>query len=63
MKSTQEFLERLHKQLGAIGGEIVIALTIRRITNGRATMQRWAQQLRNAATSIEEQLNPTDRDK
>jgi hypothetical protein len=54
---TQEFLEHIHKQIGQVSGEIVIALTLKKITNGRTAMKRWAQQLRSAANTIDEQTN------
>lgn len=49
-------LERLHKVLGAVCGEIVIALTIFKLTGGRATLQKWLKSLAEAQSIIEKML-------
>lgn len=54
MKTTMQFLEGLHKTIGAVAGEICIALTIFKIPGGIRALERWAENLRTAADEIEE---------
>jgi hypothetical protein len=49
----QSQLEALHKIIGAVCGEICMSLTLHRVSGGRATLTRWASELRRAAELIE----------
>jgi len=52
----EDFLARIHKQIGEIAGEISIALAQRRVTNGRTTLARWSEQLKRAAAALDEKI-------
>ena len=46
-------LERLHKILGSVCGQICIALTIRRVAGGEMTIRHWTQLTRQALEILE----------
>lgn len=46
-------LEKLHRILGAVCGQICIALTIRRVAGGELTLRHWTQLTRQALEILE----------
>lgn len=57
MRNFLEFLESTHKSIGAVAGEVCIAVTIRRVPGGVRAMRRWVENLRIAADAIEAQAD------
>jgi hypothetical protein len=53
MKFMQKELEELHKLLGRVCGEIVMSLTLRKVTGGKYTLRKWLDLLREAAQKLE----------
>jgi len=52
----QSELERLHKTVSRVAGDICIALTIHRISGGKATIRRWIAELKLAIEALEKFL-------
>lgn len=52
----EQLLKDVHKLLGAVGGEIAIAIVRRRVHGGKVALEQWAKNLREAAKMIEEKL-------
>jgi hypothetical protein len=50
----ERLLERVHREAGAVLGEICIALTLHRVTGGRGALRRWAAVLRAMADLLDE---------
>ena len=48
-----ELLTAVHKLVGAVAGEVAIALARRRLHGGTETLARWACVLREAAGMLE----------
>jgi len=61
VKSTKEFLEELHKDLGRVSGEVCISIEMKTIHGGRKTMMRWVENLRDVCEDICTQLEEMDK--
>jgi len=56
----KETLEQIHKTLGAVCGEVCMALTLGRIPGGRSSIRRW-KRLTAAALDMLENLLPEEK--
>ena len=54
--STQDFLERIHREVGAVAGDICLSITLCRVVGGKAAISRWIFVLRHAADELEKWL-------
>lgn len=55
--TTLQMLEKLHKDIGQVAGEICMSLTLYRIVGGKTAVSRWIYVLRKAADELEEWSN------
>ena len=52
----QNELEKLHRIIGRVAGDICIALTIHKISGGKVTIRRWIAELKSAIEMLEKYL-------
>ena len=52
----QVLLERVHKEVGAVAGDICMSLTLGRVIGGKAAISRWIFVLRSTANELERWL-------
>ncbi len=56
----KEALEQIHRTLGAVCGEVCMALTLGRVPGGRSTIKRW-KRLTASALDMLENLLPEEK--